>query len=64
MDYANSKFTEVVREYIHHERNREIMFLHFVQGCTYEELGARYHLSSKQISRICENNLEAILKYL
>ena len=64
MDYANSKFTEVVKEYIHHERNREIMFLHFVQGWTYEELGAKYQLSSKQISRICENNLEAILKYL
>lgn len=63
-DYLNSKFTEVIRERIHHERNREIMFLHFVQGRTYEQLGEQYNLSSRQVSRICEKNLESILKYL
>ena len=63
-DYLNSKFTEVIRERIHHERNREIMFLHFVQGRTYEWLGEQYDLSSRQIARICEKGLESILKYL
>ena len=64
MDYLNSKFTEVIRERIHHERNREIMFLHFVQGRTYEFLAETYNLSPRQVARICEKNLESILKYL
>ncbi len=64
MDYLNSKFTEVIRERIHHERDREIMFLHFVQGRTYEELAQTYSLSSKQIGRICNKRLTEILKYL
>lgn len=64
MDYLNNKFTDVIRERIHHERNSEIMFLHFVQGWTYEELAFKYKLSTRQIARILSKNLQKIIEYL
>lgn len=64
MDYINSKFTDAIREHIHHERNREIMFLHFVQGMTYEEIAEQYGLSWRHVARICSNNLAKISEFL
>jgi len=64
MDYINSRFAEIVKEHIHNERNREILFLHFVQGKTLERIAEMYKLSPRHVARICSQNLAKISKYI
>ena len=50
--YTNSRITELINEYIHSKRDREILIDRFVHGLTFCELEDKYHLSERQIKRI------------
>lgn len=48
-------FTQLVENHIvgyKAKRNREIMFDHFIDGMTYEEIAEKFELSSKQVYEI------------
>lgn len=52
MNYKNSDFVNWVNEYIHSERDREILIARFVNGLTFSELSDKFYLSERQVKRI------------
>ena len=62
-EYTNSGITALIQEYIHSERDREILIDRFVNGMTYPELADRYLMSERQIKRIVKK-ADSILIHL
>lgn len=52
MNYSNSEFIDWANEYIHSERDREILIERFVNGLTFSELSDKFYLSERQVKRI------------
>ena len=52
MNYKNSDFIAWVNEYVHSERDREILIERFVNGLTFSELSDKFYLSERQVKRI------------
>ena len=50
--YSNAEMTHLINEYIHSERDRNILIDRLVNGLTFSELEDKYHLSERQIKRI------------
>lgn len=64
-NYTTTEITALIREYIHNERNREILKRRLIDGRTYFQLAEEFDLSTAQIQRIIrksENILFAKLK--
>lgn len=53
-DYENSKFINAVNEYIHNQRDRDILIDRFFIGLSISELSAKYTLCERQIQRIIQ----------
>lgn len=51
-DYTTTEITALIREYVHNERNREILKRRLIDGRTYEQLAEEFDLSTAQIKRI------------
>lgn len=51
-DYTNSQIAALIDEYIHSQRDRDILKDRFINGLTFSELSGRYFLSERQIKRI------------
>lgn len=64
IEYSNSEITRVINEYIHHERNRNILLRRYVDGITLEALAEEFDLSVKQIKNIIYKNEGVIFKHL
>lgn len=52
MIYTNSKMSEFINEYVHSERDRNILTDRFINGMTFSELEDKYDLTDRQIKRI------------
>lgn len=52
MNYSNSNFESWINEYIHSERDREILYERFVNGLTFAELSDKFYLSERQVKNI------------
>lgn len=42
MEYTNSQIRALIEEYVHSIRDRELLFLRFIDGLTYEQIASRY----------------------
>lgn len=62
-EYTNSDMTNLINEYIHSERDRNILIDRFVNGLTFSELEEKHHLSERQIKRIVKK-ADTILVHL
>ena len=51
-DYTNSQIAALIDEYIHSQRDRDILKDRFINGLTVSELSGKYYLSERQIKRI------------
>ena len=51
-DKSNSEIINLINEYIHSERDREIMKRRLVDGICYEPLAEEFDLSTVQTKRI------------
>lgn len=51
-NYTTSEIMALIREYVHNERNREILKRRLIDGRTYEQLAEELDLSTAQIKRI------------
>jgi len=60
MEYTNSQMRELIREHIHSQRDRRLLFRRLVDGVSYELLASEFSLSSRQVREIVHRN-EAIL---
>lgn len=52
MTYTNSQMALLIDEYIHSERDRNILKDRFINGLTFAKLEERYGLTERQIKRI------------
>ena len=51
-EYKNSDVLSLINEYIHSERDRDILIDRLINGLTFSELSDKFYLSDRQIKRI------------
>lgn len=51
-DYTTTEITALIREYVHNERNRDILKRRLIDGRTYEQLAEEFDLSPRQVKNI------------
>lgn len=51
-EYCNSDIAIAIDEYVHSERDREIMKRRLIDGLTYDELSAEFNLSARQLKNV------------
>lgn len=62
-DYKNSDISALIDEYVHSQRDRDILKDRFVNGLTFGELSDKYYLSERQIKRIVAKADKILIKY-
>lgn len=60
MEYSNSQIRDLINEYIHSERDRNILCRRLIDGITFEKLAEEFDLSTKAV-RIIVHKQETIL---
>ena len=63
MEYTNSRIRELIGEYIHNARDREILRDNLVDGMTYDELAGKYALSYERIKSIIRKGKITIFRH-
>ena len=63
-DYTNSRMREVIGEYIHSERDRNLLIRRYVDGITYEKLAEEFDISVAQVKRIIYRHENMIFRNL
>ena len=63
MDYSNSKMKSLILEYIHSERDRKVLFLSLINEISYEEIGYRVGLTSRQVGTIVRKGKEIVFRH-
>lgn len=51
-NYTTSEIMALIREYVHNERNRDILKRRLIDGRTYEQLAEEFDLSPRQVKNI------------
>lgn len=64
IEYTNSQISQLIDEYIHSQRDRDILKDRFINGICYEPLAEKYDLSVPQIKRIIYKNQQKLFKRL
>lgn len=54
-DLSNSQIENLIDEWVHNSRNRQIAKSRFLDGLTYEKLSELYELSVNQVKNIIKN---------
>ena len=62
MDYSNSLARKTIEEYIHNQRDREMMCRRLIDGITYEQLAEEFNMSVSQVKRIIWKNSEIVFR--
>ena len=60
MNYTNSQIRHLIEEYIHSERDRQILCRRLIDGIVFEKLSEEFGLSDRRIKTIvytCEKEL-------
>lgn len=60
-DKTNSEIIELINEYIHSERDRQIMKRRLVDGIHFEPLSEEFDLSTVQTKRIVSVNIDSLM---
>ena len=65
-EYTNSEMSALIDEYIHHERNRKILKLRYLDGLTYEKIAEHpdVDLTPNQVKNIVYKSQNVLLKHL
>lgn len=61
IDYTNSKISELIDEYVHNERDRQIMKRRFIDGVVFEKLAEEFDLSTQRVKAIVYKNWQRIV---
>ncbi len=63
-EYTNTQMCAAIDEYIHNERNREIMKRRLIDGICYEPLADEFELSVRQIKTIVYKCQDILFRYI
>ena len=64
VEYTNTQMCAAIDEYIHSERNREIMKRRLIDGICYEPLADEFGLSVRQIKTIVYKCQDILFRYI
>lgn len=71
MEYSNSQIRELIEEWIHSERDREVLRYRLIDGLTIDQICTRYqdkhpdgYLSCDTVKRILRRNEERLFKHI
>ena len=64
MEYTNSQIRDLIREHIHSDRDRKILYQRLVNGVTFERLAEMFSMSPRQIRTIVHKNEQILFKHL
>ena len=64
MEYSNSQAREVIREFIHSERDRRILERRLIDGVVFERLAEEFEMSPRQIRTIVHRNETILFKHI
>lgn len=62
-EYTNSRIREIIREYIHSERDRNILCRRLIDGITFERLAEEFGLSVRQTKTIVYKSEKVIFAH-
>ena len=63
MEYTNSQIRELIAEYIHSERDRDILLRRLIDGVTYERLAEEFDMSPRQMRTIVHKGESILFKH-
>lgn len=63
-DIKNSDIKNAIDEYIHSERDRDVLLDKLVNGLTFEKLGEKHNLSEIQVKRIVYKLSDDVYRHL
>ena len=66
MEYSNAEMERLIREYIHSDRDAEILRLRLIHGHIYERIAEEVtpSLSARQVCRIVSRGAATLYRYL
>ena len=64
MEYANSEIDMIITEYIHSERDRNVLHRRLIDGIRIEALAEEFDMSVSQIKRIINNGSRIVFSKL
>lgn len=64
MEYSNSQIREIVAEYVHNEKHRQILCRRLIDGLTLERLAEEFDMSVSQVKRIVRREAENIFRHV
>lgn len=64
MEYTNSQIRALIDEYIHSERDREILKRRLIDGAIFEKLAEEFDMSVRQIKTIVYKAQEVLFAHL
>ena len=64
MEYSNSRVREIIAEYIHSQRDRDLISKRLIDGVVLERLAEDFSLSVSQVKRIVWKNQEIVFRHL
>ena len=64
MEYTNSQILDAIGEYIHSDRDRNILSRRLIDGITYERLAEEFEMSVRQIKNIVYKNEDILFRKL
>ena len=64
MEYTNSQIREIIAEYIHNERHRQILGRRLIDGITFERLAEEFDMSVRGIKTIVYKGQEQIFRHI
>ena len=63
-EYTNSQIANLIDEYIHSERDRNILKRRLIDGLTYEKLAEEFDLSVRQTKKIVYKSEELLFCHI
>lgn len=63
MEYTNSQIRALIDEWVHSERDREILKRRLIDGITFERLAEEFDMSPRQIKNIVYNREQHLYKH-
>lgn len=64
MEYTNSQIRALIDEYIHSERDRNILTRRLIDGICFEPLAEEFEMSERQIKTIVYKCEKMLFKYI
>ena len=64
MEYTNSQMLALIREHIHSDRDRHILYSRLIDGMTFERMSEKYSMSVRQIKNIVYRNEKILFRKL